>query len=201
MVSSILLVILIFTSLSFFRWSARQFGGDWNRRDPPSPHVFLTLPPNQTHTPTTQGAQSTPGAFPCLNIDCSITWFSPRPPGSQPRVAMTSQTTSLPKVTFHFPLSLFTFTLNEFHFSQTASLPKVAFHFQLSLSLDAFTFIQPTYYQKLFLLSVLALHFHFRLSPIEQLFNCLMGDFSVWAGFNRIELVQIRHLVIANDRF
>ena len=133
MVSSILLVILIFTSLSFFRWSARQFGGDWNRRDPPSPHVFLTLPPNQTHTPTTQGAQSTPGAFPCLNIDCSITWFSPRPPGSQPRVAMTSQTTSLPKVTFHFhsPLSL---SVLAFHFilSPKPSLPMVTFHTKFS---------------------------------------------------------------------
>ena len=60
MVSSILLPWIVFKYLSY-RWPARQPGGDWDWGDPPSPHVLLPLSPNQTHPPTSQGAQSTPG--------------------------------------------------------------------------------------------------------------------------------------------
>ena len=45
----------------FCRRYARQPGCDWDWSDPPSAHVLLPLPPNQTHPPPAQGAQSTPG--------------------------------------------------------------------------------------------------------------------------------------------
>ena len=56
----LLLPWIVFKYLSY-RWPARQPGGDWDWGDPPSPHVLLPLSPNQTHPPTSQGAQSTPG--------------------------------------------------------------------------------------------------------------------------------------------
>ena len=66
----LLLPWIVFKYLSYRR-SARQPGGDWDWGDPPSPHVLLPLSPNQTHPPTSQGAQSTPG-----KIEKTWTYFS-----------------------------------------------------------------------------------------------------------------------------
>ena len=79
--SSILLLLpwIVFKYLSY-RWSAWQPGGDWDRGDPPSPHVLLPLSPNQTHPPTSQGAQSTPGkiekTWTYLSLHSILTWFN-----------------------------------------------------------------------------------------------------------------------------